>query len=701
MHRLSPALRLALALGLGLWLAGLLARVTFGAWFSGTAAPIPAAEWRAALWLGARFDARVALFCAGVMWLPALLPWLGARLQPPLRRRGWLAYWMFAGALWALALVFDAGHYAYLTQRLSAVLFTLARDAGEATGMVWQTYPVLWIAAGLLAWLLVWQRAFVVAWAWATGGRPQADDMRRPPTEGDHETSGGGPAFPSERRAPGKLERRLAQALVLLLGIGVVHGKLSQYPLRWSDAAELPSVFAQQLALNPLHNLYDTWTFRDAGIDELKLRPAANRVRSFVGLPPLQGAQPISLLRSVPARPGAQAGAPPNVVLVLLESFAGHKVGALGSPLGATPNFDALARDGLLFTRMMSAHGHTARGVFATVTAMPDVSRQSTASRNPAAANQFTIVNEFKAHKKFYFIGGSTSWANVRGLLAGNIAGIEIVEQTRLNSPVEDVWGVSDKNLLLEANDWLKAQTQPFFAIIQTSGNHRPYTVPAEDAKVFDPPIPDAKTLQQHGFIAPEEYRAFAYLDWCIGQFMQRARGEKYFENTVFAFVGDHGITGVTGPHFRPAWRELAITQGHTPLLVYAPGRVAPRRVEHWAQQVDVLPTLASIAGIGYRNTTLGRDLLDPRFDATRIAFVFQFTGGGDLAVLVGERMLVDSDPPALYDIGAALPRRNLLAIEPSGEDRRIAREWAGFARDYDLVARWLQTHNKRLDAGP
>jgi glucan phosphoethanolaminetransferase (alkaline phosphatase superfamily) len=662
---LRPHLRLALAMAGVLFVAATLSRVVFGLWFSPQG--FSAADWVGALWLGARFDARLALVSVVAAWLLSSLPWIGKHLRPPRARNVWRAYWLIAGAVWGLAVIFDAGHYAYLAQRLSAVVFSLARDAGEATGMVWQSYPVVWIALGFVAWMLLCHGLFAPLWAWAI----------KPPAARPWPT-------------------RFAEALVVMLAVFVVFGKFSQYPLRWSDAVELPHSFAQSLALNPLHSLYDTWSFRAQRLDDEQMRPDADAIRAFVGLPPLKAGEPISFLRTVPPRPGAE---PLNVVVVLLESFAAHKTGVLGNTLGATPSFDALARDGLLFSRMMSAHSHTARGVFATVTGMPDVSAQSTASRNPAATNQHTIANEFKGHKKFYFIGGSTSWANVRGVLTANIDGIEIYEQGRLKSPVVDVWGVSDKNLFFEASDLFREQKQPFFAIIQTSGNHRPYSIPAEDlAAGFKPPAPSEAELKAQGFISIEEYRAFAYLDWCIGQFMQRARQEPYFKNTVFAFIGDHGIIGPTGPHLPPAWQELAITQGHTPLLIYSPGRVAPRRIDSWAQQVDVLPTLASLVGIGYRNTTLGRDLLDPQFDATRVAFEFQFTGPGELGVLVGNHMLIDRRPLALYDILSSQPGTNLLLQKPVPPKlQQVVQAWGHFPIAYGNAALYLQTHNPRF----
>ncbi len=175
---LSAHLRLALALAALLCLVGTLARIGFALWFAPAGAGIGGAGWGSAFLLGLRFDARSALVSVALAWLLSALPWLGPRLRPPARARFWRAYWMLAGLVWALGLIFDAGQYAYLAQRLSSVLFTLARDAGEATGMVWQSYPVLWIALGLGLAMLLWYWAFAYAWRWAVRHGAQEATLR-------------------------------------------------------------------------------------------------------------------------------------------------------------------------------------------------------------------------------------------------------------------------------------------------------------------------------------------------------------------------------------------------------------------------------------------------------------------------------------------------------------------------------------------
>ena len=153
-------------------------------------------------------------------------------------------------------------------------------------------------------------------------------------------------------------------------------------------------------------------------------------------------------------------------------------------------------------------------------------------------------------HKKYYFLGGSTSWANIRGLLRNNIHELNIFEQENFTAPKVDVWGISDKNLFLEANKILAQEQKPFFAIIQTADNHRPYTIPEEDKAgvgVMDFP---ADSLRKYGFENNNELNAFRYTDYCFKTFMEAAKKEPYFGNTIFVFVGDHGIPGDAGPLF-------------------------------------------------------------------------------------------------------------------------------------------------------
>jgi phosphoglycerol transferase MdoB-like AlkP superfamily enzyme len=225
--------------------------------------------------------------------------------------------------------------------------------------------------------------------------------------------------------------------------------------------------------------------------------------------------------------------------------------------------------------------------------------------------DQHTIINDLTGYQKFYFLGGSTSWANIRGLLTNNIKGLKLFEEGSYKAKAIDVWGISDKHLFLEANDILKQQSSPFFAVIQTADNHRPYTIPAEDIGPFIKKEFPLDTLKKYGFESNQEMNAFRYTDFCYQQFMEAARKEKYFNNTVFVFIGDHGIRGDASAIFPAAWTNLGLTSQHVPLLFYAPGLLKPSRVPNTCSQVDVLPSIAGMLKIPYRNTTLGKDLFD------------------------------------------------------------------------------------------
>jgi phosphoglycerol transferase MdoB-like AlkP superfamily enzyme len=537
-------------------------------------------------WLGIRYDLRYAGILAVLLLITGSLPFLDPFRRPAGRR--WLFFLVSLAALWVVFFYcVDFAHYAYLSQRLSASVLNYLNDTGISAGVVWQTYPVLRILLVLIAgtWLIRRVTKIVYQRILQRKGLPVSRGARA----------------------------GWFVAAFLLLGLGIF-GRIGQFPLRWSDAFSEGGDYQANLSLNPFQSFFSSLKFRHSTFDEAKVKTA------FPVLAPYFGWDS-GYDRSYAGRPGSR----PNVIVVICESFSGYKSSMWGNPLNTTPFFDSLCKSGLFFDHCFTPSYGTARGVWAVVTGIPDVApATSTSSRNPAAVDQHTIINDFEGYSKFYFLGGSTSWANIRGLLTNNIQGLHLYEQEDYQAPKIDVWGISDKNLFLEANKVLKQHQGPFFAVIQTADNHRPYTIPKEDQGVFHSIQVSQDSLRKCGFASNEEMNAFRYTDFGYRTFIEAASKEKFFSNTIFLFVGDHGIPGDAGDMFPRAWTADRLTAEHVPLLVYAPGMTGGRRFPFDCSQIDILPTLAGLCHIPYRNSTLGRDLFDTvRNEGKEMAFIY------------------------------------------------------------------------------
>jgi phosphoglycerol transferase MdoB-like AlkP superfamily enzyme len=547
-----------------------------------------AAQVLPSFWLGLRFDLRMVCLIMLVMLVLASLPFMNPFKKKP-ARAAWLVILALAAFATVIFYAVDFGHYAYLRQRLNASVLNYLEDAAISMDMVWQSYPVIWIMLGLIT--------LTAVFVWLLRRQMLRFNKKNVVT--------------SRRQ---KITWFVVFFLLCALGI---FGRLNQYPLRWSDAFSLGTDYKAQLALNPFESFFNTLRYRHSSYDVKKIQAAYPLLAPYFGLD-ASSASSLNFDRKVEPRTTAS----PNVVLVICESFSGYKSSMWGNPLNTTPYFDKLSKEGIFFDRCFTPAYGTARGVWALITGIPDVELANTASRNPAAVDQHTIINDFKGHEKFYFIGGSASWANIRGLLTNNISNLQLYEQDQFNAPAIDVWGISDKNLLLESGKVLAKQTKPFFAVIQTAGNHRPYTIPEEDKKEFRLVNVPKDSLAKHGFESNEELNAFRYTDYCFQKFMEAASKEKYFDNTLFVFIGDHGIPGNAGDMFPEAWTKQRLTSEHVPLLFYGPKLLEPQRINRIASQIDVLPTIAGLCGIAYTNTALGRDLLDSTFFSKQLAFI-------------------------------------------------------------------------------
>lgn len=542
------------------------------------------------LLLGLRYDARV----LGVLGLLMLILSSIKKLNPFKNAKAGIAWNVFIVLSFTSILIFyttDYYYYDYLRQRLNASVINFLSDTAISFSMMRQTYPLLSILIGIIILLVVITKLHNVF-------------------------------LKKLVRSQQVTQRRFAKGYYLftvLLFCFLIFGNLGQYPLRWSDAFSLADDFKANAALNPFQSFFSSLQFKNSGYDLAKVKKHYSLIADYLGV---QNKDNISLnYQRQYIFPDTFVNKP-NIVLVICESFSAYKSSMFGNKLDPTPYFNKLCNEGIFFERCFTPAFGTARGVWATITGIPDVESPKTASRNPAAVDQHTIINDFKTYDKFYFLGGSTTWANIRGLLNNNIEGLKIYEQENFAAAKVDVWGISDKNLFLESNKILAKQSKPFFSIIQTADNHRPYTIPSEDLNAFHKVNYPLDTLKKYGFNSIDELNAFRYTDFCFQIFMEAASKEKYFENTVFIFVGDHGLRGDAGEMFPQSFTRQGILAEHVPLLFYSPKLLSAQRIKNVCSQLDIMPSVSGITKQSYVNNAFGRNLFDSSDTRQRFAFI-------------------------------------------------------------------------------
>lgn len=489
-------------------------------------------------------------------------------------------WWTWYLAIITLVVFFffaaDFGNFSYNQTRLDAGALNFAEDFWISMKMLWQTYPIVWLLLGLLVavvlfkwmyWKSHWQ---VIS---ATEGR-------------------------------GIRHRRKFFILASVLLSFMIYGSISSSALKWSNALALGDSFKTYLSLNPLQNFFATLKFRKPEYNEGKAREAFPIMAEWMGL---RDKNQFSYTRTI-LPDSSVLESKPNIVLVLCESFSMYKSSMSGNPLNTTPYFQDLSNSGIFFEKCFTPHFSTARGLFALLTGTPDVQQFKFSTRNPEALTQRTIINDFEGYEKMYFLGGSPEFNNFDGILK-NIEGLRMYTEKSFSSPRVNVWGISDKNLFLEAHKIFAEENKPFFAIIQTADNHRPFMIPEED-KDFQKVEVDRDTLKKYGFESVVEYNSFRYSDFCFAKFMEEAKSSEYFHNTIFVFVGDHGVAGNANATYPPVWTSQRLTDEHVPLLFYAPYLLKAQKRGEVVSLIDVLPTIAGFIHQPYTNSTLGRDLL-------------------------------------------------------------------------------------------
>ena len=157
-----------------------------------------------------------------------------------------------------------------------------------------------------------------------------------------------------------------------------------------------------------------------------------------------------------------------------------------------------------------------------------------------------------------------------------------------------------------QALDWIAEASKgdkPVFAVISLNPPHGPFDDAPEAKKALYPseaelpfhPKDEIRDFEQH-----RDYHALiSGIDDDLGRVMQRLDELGIAENTILVYTSDHGaMTGIDGVSYGQK-RHPNDESARVPFLVRWPGHIpGGRDLDTLASTMDVLPTLASLAGV-------------------------------------------------------------------------------------------------------
>ena len=284
----------------------------------------------------------------------------------------------------------------------------------------------------------------------------------------------------------------------------------------------------------------------------------------------------------------------PNVLVLLIDTLRLDHLGLYGYERDTSPNLDALAREGTVFTQLMPQSSWT----------------------RPSVASLLTSTYP-SVH------GGRTRHDKLRaGLpsLAGALEDIGYESHLLMTNPnCLPVWGFGedffrfidvhskdyqeidvDRMALRRAKTTLELlEGKPWFMYVHIMGPHDPYEAPDEYFGRFESDTSDLNAEDEKTQIHIDRYdEEILYSDDLVGRLLDYMKKMDLYDNTTIVVLSDHGEEfmehGARG-HGKSLYEELL----RVPLIIKPPlgAWTVGTRIDSLVETVDIAPTLLEISG--------------------------------------------------------------------------------------------------------
>ena len=393
-----------------------------------------------------------------------------------------------------------------------------------------------------------------------------------------------------------------------------------------------PTQFLNHAATNPVFSFLASLGDRVDYADEYPFFDEAVRAAKFDAL---RGNGPAA----GPTEPVLNT-ARPNVVIVILESFARTVMDAEVGGEPVMPYMQRLKGEGIWFENFFANSFRTDRGEVAILSGFPAQTRMSIMKLPAKSRNLPSIARSLagEGYATSFAYGGDLNFTNQSSYMYAT-GWQELIWQKdlRFDAPAAD-WGYDDALMC----DWfadrviaLSDAGKPFLAGLLTLSSHTPFDVPYSKF--------DDKVLN-----------AMAFSDECVGKMIDRLKASPAWKDLLVVLVADHGY---------PYPRTLTYNEPlrHRIPMIWTGGAVArPRVVEDYAAQIDIAATLLAQLGVAHDDFDYSKDIFAPT-PPRKFAY-YTFNDGFGVVDASGEAVwdatagrAVTATNPELLDVGRTM----------------------------------------------
>lgn len=297
-------------------------------------------------------------------------------------------------------------------------------------------------------------------------------------------------------------------------------------------------------------------------------------------------------------RPGSAPGRQvlrtrrPNVVVVILESFARTVMDAQVDGVPVMPWMQRLKEEGVWFENFFANSFRTDRGEVAILSGFPAQTRMSIMKLPAKNRNLPSLARSLgrEGYATRFAYGGDLNFTNQASYMyATGWQELFWQKDFDFDTPPAD-WGYDDRVMC----DWFGRQViewsasgEPFLAGLLTLSSHPPFDVPL--ARFED-----------------RMFNASAFSDECVGRMIERWKASPAWDDLLVVLVADHGV---------PYPSTLAYNEPlrHRIPMIWTGGAVAgPLVVEEYASQIDLCATVLGQLGVAHDDFDYSKDIFDP-----------------------------------------------------------------------------------------